>query len=309
MTNEELVEKIQQGERDLLPQLWEQVERFVRKLACERVEFRADGSTLVRGVTGLELDDLMQAGYIAFLAAVDRFKPTRDVLFSTVLGVYLKQQFNLTYASASGMTRGIYGRAQGLSKAKKEGKILSQNDERMLAVRYATSLNDTIKTSDGDASEIGYFVADPNDLIGDAEERIYQQQLHAALEEALGQLPENQEKVIRLRFYQELSQGEVCEQLGISRERVRETQERALWNLKKCRNLESYIDRRSAQYVQQYVEERTPYYMRVGVDAFHSSGESAVERIVFKRERLEQQALERIARLREQNQIREESVK
>lgn len=313
MTNEELVEKIQQGERDLLPQLWEQVERFVRKLACERVEFRADGAALVRGVTGLELDDLMQAGYIAFLEAVDRFEPTHDALFLTFLGFYLKKNFNFEAYAASGQSRYINQIARDLKRSEVLGLKLKSQDQAMIDRLYNTSsLNATIKTSDGDATEIGNFIADPNDLIGDAEERIYQEQLHAALEEALGQLTENGEKTIRLRFYQNLTLDEVAEKLGVTQERVRQLEQKALRDLRKpgvSKGLESFIERCTQKYVQQYVEERTPYYMRIGVDTFHSSGESAVERIVFRREQLEQNALERIARLREQNQIREESVK
>lgn len=38
--------------------------------------------------------------------------------------------------------------------------------------------------------------------------------------------------------------------------------------------------------VQQFVEDRTPYYLRVGVSEFQRTGECTVERIAIRRERL-----------------------
>lgn len=38
--------------------------------------------------------------------------------------------------------------------------------------------------------------------------------------------------------------------------------------------------------LQQFVEERTPYFLHVGLNEFQRTGESSVERIVFKRESL-----------------------
>ena len=38
--------------------------------------------------------------------------------------------------------------------------------------------------------------------------------------------------------------------------------------------------------LEQFIEQRTPYYLRVGVQTFQNTGESAVERIFFKREQM-----------------------
>lgn len=51
MGNEELVALIQDGERDRLSELWEQVERFVALQARRRVLFSG-------GLGGVEVDDL-----------------------------------------------------------------------------------------------------------------------------------------------------------------------------------------------------------------------------------------------------------
>lgn len=51
MTNEELVALIQAGERDRMPELWEQVERFVANRA-NRLLIRSQG-----GLIGVDFDD------------------------------------------------------------------------------------------------------------------------------------------------------------------------------------------------------------------------------------------------------------
>lgn len=68
MTNEELVALIQSGERDKLPELWEQVERFVALQANKR-------HLLFNGLGGVEVEDLYQSGYIALVCAADTYDP------------------------------------------------------------------------------------------------------------------------------------------------------------------------------------------------------------------------------------------
>ena len=66
MTNEELALKIQNGERDLIPPLWEQVERFIY-LKSENWYWQHE-ETCIR--CGVALDDLKQVSYFAFLDAI-----------------------------------------------------------------------------------------------------------------------------------------------------------------------------------------------------------------------------------------------
>lgn len=306
MTNEELVEKIQQGERDLLPQLWEQVERFVAKVAVRWAK-AVEPDNVSQAIEFSE--ELIHTGYIAVVEAAEAYSPEQDATFVHFLSFYLKKYFVPECAARSGISLSIYGRANDARRKKQQGQELSFNEEKMLSFYYPTSLNALVGNSgSGDKQdELGDFIPDPADDYADAEERIFQQQLHEALEAALVQLTENREKTIRLRFYQNLTLDEVAEKLGVTRERVRQIEEKALRDLRKpgvSKDLEGFVERCTQKMVQQYVEERTPYYMRISIDTFHSSGESAVERIVFKREKLEQDALERITRLREQNQIR-----
>ena len=86
MTNEELVVLIQAGERDRLPQLWAQVERFVAVQAHKRLVLSA-------GLGGVEFGDLYNAGYLALVAAVDSFDPDAGRSFVSWLALALKKAF------------------------------------------------------------------------------------------------------------------------------------------------------------------------------------------------------------------------
>lgn len=86
MTNEELVELIQSGDNSKLPELWEQVRRFVWREAIRRVD-------LSSGMGGVTAEDLYQSGYIALLSAVDSFDPAAGRSFVSWLSLALKTQF------------------------------------------------------------------------------------------------------------------------------------------------------------------------------------------------------------------------
>ena len=85
MTNEELVFRIQQGERDLLPQLWEGVRGYVAKTARSYM-------VIYDGRYGVEFDDLIQSGFLAMVAAVESYEP-KDAKFTTWLTYHLKTAF------------------------------------------------------------------------------------------------------------------------------------------------------------------------------------------------------------------------
>lgn len=88
-------------------------------------------------------------------------------------------------------------------------------------------------------------------------------------------LDADEESAIRARYYQ----GRTLEQIGPRARYVVPTALRKLRRPQIRRELEQYIER------------RTPYYLCVGVSEFQRTGESAVERIVLKRERLARDGL------------------
>ena len=264
MTNEELVSLIQSGERDKLPELWEQVERFVAQQARRR-------HLLSGGAGGVEVEDLYQSGYIALVAAADTYNPAAGRAFIGWLALVLKT---------------VFAEAGGCRSIKQARDPL----------RHAGSLD--VPASEDSDTTIGDLIADPGAArnFQDAEDRLYLEQLHNALEKALDELPDRQGDTLRRRFYQNRSLEEIAAAEGISGEAVRQ------WQMKGLREL------RKQQELQRFVEERTPYYLRVGVSDFQRTGESAVERIVFRREKLAELRAERPKLDRAQLEVQAASV-
>ena len=86
MSNEELVALIQAGDREQLPRLWAQVERFVAKLARRRM-------VVTDGFGGVEFDDLYNSGYDALVTAAGSFDPGAGRSFIGWLTLHLKTAF------------------------------------------------------------------------------------------------------------------------------------------------------------------------------------------------------------------------
>ena len=242
MTNEELVALIQAGERDKLPELWEQVERFVASRANRLLIAMGDQAASY----ALEFDDLYNSGYIALVAATDSYGPEAGALFITWFAMHLKTAF----AEAGGWR----------TRRQKQDPL-----------NNSTSMDKPIGEED-DGGTLGDFIPDPSAVqaFQDVEERLYLEQLHAALERAMGTLEADEEAFIRARYYQ----GRTLEEIG---PQARTLESHALVKLRRSR---------VRRELEQFVEQRTPYYLRVGVQTFQNTGESAVERIFFKREQM-----------------------
>lgn len=202
MTNEELVERIQAGERELLLELWQQVERFVAMRSRMRVR-------ALNGGGGVTEDDLIQSGYIAMLSAVDGFDPEQGMAFIGWLNLALKTAF----AEAIGCR----SRRQALDP-----------------LHHAGSL-DVPVGEDEDGATVGDLQSDPRADAGyaEAEDRIWREQLQAVLEKALGRLPEDERTIIIIRFYQGKTVQEAGRILSVSKGTASSLERRALWSLRR----------------------------------------------------------------------------
>lgn len=87
MTNEELVKLIQDGRHEYIPQLWEQVRRFI----CREARRRLSGEPL--HLHDLE-DDLINEAYFGLLGAVRGYQFDAGSGFLGYLTFYLKTGFN-----------------------------------------------------------------------------------------------------------------------------------------------------------------------------------------------------------------------
>ena len=106
-----------------------------------------------------------------------------------------------------------------------------------------TSLDTPIGPEDG-GSVLGDLQEDPGaaQAFQAAEEEIYTQELHAALEEALGKLADREADVIRRHYYKGQSLREIGEEIGLSGNRVNQMEQHGLQRMKALPGLRRWRD-------------------------------------------------------------------
>lgn len=200
MTNEELVALIQSGERDRLPELWAQVERFVW-LQAKR------WATSLQGLGGVVEDDLHQVGYIAMLQAVETYREDKGKGFVGWFDYYLKK---------------VFAEAYGLRTNRQRQEPLQR------AIRFETPMDELEGVTVGDS------IPDPTaeGEIAAIAERDRKQRMHVALEKTMAALPQTEREVLQARYYQGRTLDDVAKERGIGRERVRQIEAKALRRLR-----------------------------------------------------------------------------
>lgn len=251
-TNEELVAMIQGGRNDLTIVLWDQVERFAFKEALKRYQ-KTVGFDGAKGFGGVEVNDLMQSAFLAMLEATQTYDAGAGGKFITWFSFYLRKAFN---------------EAQGYRTERQTKDPLNS----------AKSFDRPVYADDNDNDiTLGDLTADPRDHFGELEEQVYNDELHAALDAEIETLSSRQSDAIRLQYWQGKTLKEAGEIMSVSPSAVRVFRNDGIKQLRRPKHrhkLEAFLDR------------NTPFYLHVGVQAFNSKHESAVERLVFMRDKL-----------------------
>lgn len=237
MSNEELVAAIQSGEDGRMGELWEQVKKFIAWRAGYTMKKIENSATI-------EVDDLVQSGYFALVAAVKSYK-AENGLFLPWLDYYLKTAFAET---------------AGYRTSK------MQHDP----LRYALSMDCPIG-EDYEAT-LGDTLTDPNATaqIENTEQSMWNEELHAALNEALDALPPQYSDVVRMRFYEGKALEEISQEKQVSRERVRQLENKGLKLL-----------RRSEHACKLYPFYEFDFYCGTGLQSFRNRGMSIQEQYLM----------------------------
>ena len=246
MSNEELAERIRDGDKAAIPELWDGVKSFIHQQA-----FRYFRYCPVRG--GTELEDLVQSSFIAMMDAAQSYKSDMGCGFLTYLDFYLRNEFRKCF--------GLYS---------KKPDPLNENPR---------SLNEPIAEDKGDGT-LADTIQDPGDPIGDAERRIWLEQLRSALDAALDQLPRDQQQTLKARYYQGKTLEDTATASGIPEAEVRKLERRGLDQLRKQKHRNG---------LDQFIDSQTDFYNYVSVDTFNTTHSSAVEKAVLFRENIREQ--------------------
>ncbi|MFV2071168.1 MAG: RNA polymerase sigma factor RpoD/SigA [Thermoanaerobaculales bacterium] len=264
----ELAERIKNGDEEALRELVESNLRFVVAYAKR---YRNPNVSFL---------DLIHEGNLGLIQAAKKYDPSKeipdpsdpertkkcDVKFITYAVWWIRQallhalaehagSFRLPQKQANTLyrlerIRSLLTERFGRSPSDKElsGELgISIDNVRVLtqASHSALSLNEPVD-EEGD-SELGDLLEQT--VLPSADERVLRESFNRALADALAELPERERKVLELRFGlsddQPKTLREIGEILGLSRERVRQIESRALNKLRRSHKtipLAGYLD-------------------------------------------------------------------
>jgi RNA polymerase sigma-32 factor len=210
---------------------------------------------------GLSMGDLIQEGHVGLLEAAARFEPEREVRFSTYatwwirasMQDYILRNWSIVRGGTSSAQKALFFNLRRLRARLSQGQEtltrselyreistavgVSEADVATMDARLSgpdTSLNAPV-SDDGTASDrMDFLVADEPLPDERASEAIDTERRHAWLSTALEELNERELRIIRERRLRD--EGATLESLGaslgISKERVRQIENRALEKLR-----------------------------------------------------------------------------
>ena len=203
---------------------------------------------------GLSFEDLVQEGNIGLIAAVERYDPTRVTRFSTYAVWWIQQRMRRAIANQVRLVRLPVYVSEDLRRLRRARNELSSALERrptpgevaekmgvpLRKVRRlgrweqgVLSLNSSV--GDGQESELADLVPDRD--APPMEETVAHHQLRERVQDMMTKrLRPREQEVLRMRFgldgSQEQTLKQVAKVLGVTRERVRQIEARALRRLR-----------------------------------------------------------------------------
>ncbi len=194
---------------------------------------------------GHELEDLFQIGSIGLLKAIDKFDTSYEVKLSTYAVPMIAGEIK-RFLRDDGMIKVSRSLKEAAGKAKIAAQRLQEtsgreptieevaaeigisSEELVMAMESqceVESLHKTIYQGDGNAITL----MDKLEETTDANEELLNRM---ALEELLGELGENERKLIEMRYFEEKTQMEIAKEMGISQVQVSRMEKKILLRMR-----------------------------------------------------------------------------
>ncbi|MFK3984091.1 SigB/SigF/SigG family RNA polymerase sigma factor [Micromonospora sp. NPDC050397] len=199
------------------------------------------------GGRGEPTDDLAQTAAVGLIKAVDKYDPSRGVDFAgyaipTIIGELKRhfrdrtwdirvprrlQELRLSISEANSSLLQTLGRSPTVADIAAHLKVTEEEVlEGLEGARAYNAVSLSTPTGDGErATELG-------DMLGGEDPDFELAELRTTLGPALATLDEREQKILTLRFYGNLTQSQIAEQIGVSQMHVSRLLARALTKLR-----------------------------------------------------------------------------
>ncbi len=227
-----LLRRYRDGDAAARDELVERLLPLVRRLA----------SRYARGSE--PLDDLVQAGSLGLVKAIDRFDPARGLPFMrfavpTILGEIKRHCRDTGWAAH--VPRGMQERVMEARAAIEElsGSLGRSPSAQELAAQLGTDVEEVLETLDAATATTAVSLDAPTggeeedgitrgDSLGTEDPGFGRVVDLASVLPALRVLPEREREIVRLRFVEDLTQSQIAERVGVSQMHVSRLLRRAL---------------------------------------------------------------------------------
>lgn len=287
MSNEELVERIKQGENSLMSDLYMNCRRFIiaiiKHIGIEQAE---------------DCEDAMQDAYFGLYEAVKGFDESKGYKFLTYAKYHIQTAIQRGKLKSSDLPEYVYSQRrqilrkrselmQSLGRYPTQAELALKMNMNVKTVNYILNVAKPIKSiyeSVEGTDELIVSDTIPDNRI-DFENEIATADERACVRAVVEELPEAEKKVIKLSYFEGLPYSVIAQQIDKSVERVRQLKQRGLRQLRHPRMSKRLLD--------EDIDRRTLFYSHRGVSVFNTTWTSSTEQTVLQREYLKKQLEER----------------